>query len=123
MDDRLKLLTTQENDTSTFRKPKEQMKALDELKEIMRIRDDKAFHSSKTREAELKEWIYRWIVEVDSSQLVMDSKYLTSEYEDTLKERLALNMLEKVTEECVAYSEAKNKISSEMLVFRRKPRK
>jgi hypothetical protein len=94
--------------------------ALKELKAIIKLPDWNEFCREKTREEQLNAWIERWIAPVEFSQDVVDSKYLTSEYNDIIKIKLAQSMAEDIAETCVSYSTQKKKITGTMLAFRRK---
>jgi len=96
--------------------------ALEELQKIVKMKDEKAFKYSEIREKALKAWMYDWISEVEASQLVVNPKYITSEYDDILKEQLTKNVLEQVTEEAVEFTKSKNRIESKLAVIRKKPR-
>lgn len=97
--------------------------ALKELKAIIKLPDWNDVCREKTREEQLNAWIDRWIVPVEFSQDVVDSKYLTSEYNDLIKLKLAQSMAEDIAETCVTYSVQKKKISGAMIALRRKEKK
>lgn len=96
--------------------------ALVELEKLIKMKDDKAFKYSESREKALKAWMYDWISQVEASQLVVNPKYITSEFDDLLKEQLTKNVLEQVTEEAVEFTKSSNKIESKLAVVRKKPR-
>ena len=62
------------------------IEALKELRQIIKMRDQKAFLPTKIREEALEDWIRRWVVETSYSQSILNPKALTSEMEDMLKE-------------------------------------
>lgn len=96
--------------------------AIEELQKIVKMKDEKAFKYSETREKALRAWLFDWISQVEASQLVVNPKYISSEYDDVLKEQLTKNVLEQVTEEAVEFIKSKNKIESKLAVIRKKPR-
>jgi hypothetical protein len=96
--------------------------ALTELEKIIKMKDEKAFKYSENREKALKVWIFDWISQVEASQLVVNPKYISSEFDDVLKEQLTKNVLEQVTEEAVEFTKSANKISSKLIVIRKKPK-
>lgn len=87
--------------------------AIRELKDISKLPD-------QVREEQLDAWIDRWVVPVEFTQDVVDSKYLTSEYNDVIKTRLAQNMAEDLAETCVGYVTKKKSITGTMIAIRRK---
>jgi hypothetical protein len=96
--------------------------AIKELKTIIEERDDQGFKYAKTREGMLMNWIYRWVDTVEKQQLVLDQKYIDSEYSDFIKHRLTESMLEDVSEAAVEYTTSQNALKASISVFRRKPR-
>ena len=97
-------------------------KCIKELVEIVSQKDEKVFKYADHRIKQIHQWIDRWIAEVESSQLIMNSKYMTSEFEDTIKEQLARNCQERLAEEVVEYTKSANKMQSKMLALRKKPK-
>lgn len=94
--------------------------ALKELLAIIKLPDWSEFCPEKVREEQLKAWIDRWIVDVEFSQSVVDSKYLTSEFNDIIKMKLAQSAAEDLAENCMSYKVEKKKITGAMMAFRRK---
>lgn len=94
--------------------------ALKELYNILKIKDWTDFCPEKDREEKLKAWEEKWIVEVEQSQSVVNPKYLTSEYNDEIKYKMAQTLAEVLAEECTSYVTEKNKITAKMLSIRRK---
>lgn len=88
-----------------------------ELKDLVKVPDD------KLRTELLEEWMRRWLMEVEFFQDVVDSKYLTSEYSDLIKTKLAQNIAEDLVESCVEYKTQKRRVSGYMLACRRKAKK
>lgn len=93
------------------------MKALEELRSIIKLPNE------LLREEQLQLWTERWIKDLEFSQDVVDTKYLTSEYNDTIKIRMAQIMAEDLAEDCVSFKTEKKRISGTMLAFRRKAAK
>lgn len=94
--------------------------ALKELRAIINLPDWSSFCPEKLREEKLNEWFERWIVELEFDQSVVDAKFLTSEYNDLIKMKLAESMAEDLAEDCVSYKVQKKKITGTMVAFRRK---
>lgn len=94
--------------------------ALKELFDIIKERDWTEFCPEKLRQDKLEQWIDKWTVEVEQSQSVVNPKYLTSEYNDEIKYKMAQNLAEMLAEECTNYTTEKNKITAKMTALRRK---
>lgn len=94
-------------------------KAIKELRELLRIKDWTEFCPEKDREDALNLWIDKWLIEVDQSQFVVDSKYLDSEHVDFVKYRMGQILGDALTEECVSYTIDKKKISATMVGLKR----
>jgi hypothetical protein len=93
--------------------------ALDELYKIMQLKDWTDFCPEKNREESLQQWIAKWLIEVEQSQLVVDSKYLNSEASDFVKYRMGQVLGEALTEECVTFKVDNRKISGKLVGLRR----
>lgn len=96
--------------------------ALKELRKIMQIPDQKHWNAFHFRERALEEWIDKWITTISSEQLLLSNKSMPSEFEDMLKERLFINMLDQIMEESAVVTISKNKIEGNLTCLRRKPR-
>lgn len=99
---------------------KPQHPALQELHSIILTKDWTEFCPEKTRAELLAAWVESWIVEAGYSQAVVSTKFLSSEYDDIIKTRLAQSMAEDLSETCAIYKTEGNKISAEMIAIRRK---
>lgn len=93
--------------------------AIEQLRKIMQITDWTSFCPEKQRADALDKWIIRWLVEVEQSQLVVDSKYLSSENNDFVKYRMGQILGEVLTEECVTFTSSSRKITGHLLGVRR----
>jgi hypothetical protein len=96
--------------------------AIKELYEIIKKEDWTSFCPEKNRAELLEKWEQKWLANVDSTQLIMDKKYLTSDYSDMIKEKMAQNLAEQLTEECVQFNITDRSIKAQMLGIRRKER-
>lgn len=96
--------------------------AIKELKTIVQERDDQGFKYSQTRENLLSDWLYRWVDTVEKQQLVLDQKYIDSEYTDFIKMKLTENMAEEISEAAVEYTTSQNALKASISVIRRRPR-
>jgi hypothetical protein len=68
----------------------------------------------------LDKWCKNWVVDLEYSQAVVDTKYLTGEYNDIIKYKLAQTIAEDLSEECTQYNIEDKKISAQVCAFRRK---
>lgn len=98
------------------------MKALDDLRRIVKMRDQRTWKATEIRENALEDWINTWIVHSNTEQAVINQKYMQSEFEDQLKEAMCLKMVSDVLEESVIITKSANKIKTELLSIRRKPK-
>ena len=93
--------------------------ALDELNKIMKIKDWTDFCPEKDRQAALDSWLEKWLIEVEQSQLVVNSKLLNSEDTDFVKYRMGQVLGESLTEECVTFKTTAQRISGHLIGLRR----
>lgn len=98
------------------------MKALKELREIIKMPDQKHWNYVEMRERALEDWINRWITPIKREQLVINHKNMPSEYEDWLKEQMFAEMLDQIMEENSIISKEKNKMVGELVCLRRNPK-
>jgi hypothetical protein len=94
--------------------------AVKQLYKIIQTEDWSSFCPEKKREEELDRWVREWIVDVEFSQDVVSTNYLSSEYDDIIKYKLAQSMAEDIAEECTTFTTEKKKISASMCAIRRK---
>ena len=94
--------------------------ALKELKKIIQIPDQKHWNCTEMRERALEEWIEKWIIVVEHEQTVLNKKYLTSDFEDFLKEHVGGKLAEKAMEEAIEISSENTKIKGKITCIRRK---
>jgi hypothetical protein len=97
-------------------------KALKELRQVIKMPDQKHWNCTEMRERALEDWISRWITVVNKEQLVLNHKTMPSEYEDYLKERLFSEILDQVMEESSVITKEKNKMVGELVCLRRNPK-
>ena len=96
-------------------------KALDELFELIKTPDYTAYFPDKDRREKLNEWVARWICEEEAEQLVMDKKFLDSEFMDVIKYRLIENLAEKLIEDnCGQFQVEERKITAKLVGLRRR---
>lgn len=96
--------------------------AIKQLVDIIKEEDWSTFCPEKKRQEMLDDWIKQWIVDVEFSQSVVSTQYLTSEYNDIIKYKLAESLAQDLAEDCVSYGTEDKKISAKMCAFRRKPK-
>ena len=68
----------------------------------------------------LEDWWDRWIVEVETSQIVINTKFLTSEYSDAIKFNLTKNVLDQAAEECIDFDLKEKRVTANFIALRRK---
>lgn len=94
--------------------------ALKELRKIIKMPDQKHWNCTEIREKALEDWIEKWIVTVSYEQIVLNKKYLTSDFEDFLKEHVGKKLTEQAMEEAVEISSEDTKIKGKITCIRRK---
>lgn len=94
--------------------------ALEQLYDIIRKEDWSSFCPEKVREEQLDKWCKNWLVDIEYQQSVLDTKYLTGEYNDIIKLKLAQSLAEDLAEECTQFKVEDRKISAQVCAFRRK---
>jgi hypothetical protein len=97
--------------------------ALDQLRKIAQMTDQKHWRSTEMRERALEEWIESWLVEVSYEQSVLNQKFMTSDFEDLLKERVGKHLFDETMEEAVQITKGKNNIKGNLVCLRRKQKK
>jgi fructose-1,6-bisphosphatase len=98
------------------------MKAIDELRKIIAMPDQKHWNYVEMRERALEEWLEKWMSHLIVSQSVVNVKNLPSEVEDYMKEQLFMAMLDSIMEESAIITKEKNKITGELICLRRNPK-
>jgi hypothetical protein len=93
--------------------------ALKELRKIAKMTDQKHWSRTEMRERALEEWIEKWILTVDYEQTVLNKRYLSSDFEDFLKEHVGKKLAEKAMEEAVEISTDDTKIKGKITCIRR----
>ena len=94
--------------------------AIKALYDIIKIEDWNVFCPERSRKEALEKWEKAWLIDVEFSQAVVSTKYLTSEYDDLIKIKLAQSLAEDLAENCTSFSTADKKISAQISAFRRK---
>lgn len=97
-------------------------KAIKELREVIKMPDQKHWNYVEMRERAMEEWIYRWFTSLEREQLVINQKNMTSEYEDYLKERMFYEMLDQIMEENSVITKKNNSLIGELVCLRRIPK-
>ena len=89
-------------------------KALKELYKVIELdREIDRYHA-------LSEWIESWIETVSSTQSVISKKYLSTEFADMIKIRMAESMALDLCEVAMFINSTDREINSEMTVIRKK---
>lgn len=94
--------------------------ALKELRKIAQMRDQKYWNATEMRERAMEEWIEKWVITIDYEQTVLNKKYLSSDFEDFLKEHVGKKLTEQAMEEAVEISSEDTKIKGKITCLRRK---
>jgi hypothetical protein len=97
-------------------------KAIKELRDVIKMPDQKHWNYVEMRERAMEDWVARWFTTLEREQLVMNQKKMTSEYEDYLKEKLFHEMLDQIMEENSVITKENNKIIGELVCLRRNPK-
>jgi len=95
-------------------------KALKELRKIVQMPDQKHWNCTEMRERALEEWIEKWFVTLFYEQSVLNERYLSSDFEDFLKEHIGKKLVEQAMEDAVEITKEKNKLKGKMTCLRRK---
>lgn len=93
--------------------------AVEELRKILKLKDWTDFCPERDRELALDLWLHKWLIQVEQSQLVVDTKYLDSDSLDFVKYRMGQVLGEALTEECVTFKTEKKQVKAKMIGIRR----
>jgi hypothetical protein len=93
--------------------------ALKELRKIIQIPDQKHWNCMEMRERALEEWIDQWVVVLEHEQTVLNSKYLTVDFQDFLKEHVGKKLMEKAMEGIVDITMENTKIKGKLACIKR----
>lgn len=94
--------------------------AIKELYSIINEEDWSSFCPEKVRKEKLDKWIKSWIVDVEFSQSVVSTNYLTSEYNDIIKYKLTQSLSEDLAETCTIFKTEDKQITAKISAIRRK---
>lgn len=97
--------------------------ALKELRKIVATPDQKYWKPTEMRERALEDWIYRWIITFEEEQIVLNQKFMSSDFEDFLKEQIGKKLSEQALEESIEITKENNRIKGKMTCFKKLPRK
>lgn len=97
--------------------------ALKELRNIIKMRDQKHWDATKIREHALEEWIEKWVTNLDDELTVLNEKFMTSDFEDFLKEQIGRKLTEAAMEDAITIKKEKNKFKGSLTCIRRIPKK
>jgi hypothetical protein len=96
--------------------------ALKELRKIAQMPDQKHWNCTEMRERALEEWIEKWIIELTYEQSVLNQRYLSSDFQDFLKEHIGEKLSEQAMEEAIEITSEEVKLKGKMVCIRRKPK-
>ena len=94
--------------------------ALKELRKIAQMPDQKYWNATEMRERALEDWIERWIVVIEHEQTVLSKRYLTSDFEDFLKEHVGKKLTEKAMDQSIEITTEDTKIKGKLTCLKRK---
>lgn len=94
--------------------------ALKELRDIIRMPDQKHWNYVEMRERAFEDWIERWFVILEHEQSVLDQRYLNSEFEDFLKEHIGRKLTDQAMEDSIEITKEKTRIKGKLTCLRRK---
>ncbi len=94
--------------------------ALKELRKIAQMPDQKHWKATEMRERALEDWIEKWIIVIEHEQTVLSKRYLTSDFEDFLKEHVAKKLTEKAMDQAVDITTEDTKIKGKLTCLKRK---
>lgn len=94
--------------------------ALKELKQIIKIRDEKNWKATETRENALEKWISNWVVTLKYEQPIINPKALSVEFEDFLKEHVGSKLTEQAMEHSININKENNRLKGEMVCIKRR---
>jgi len=94
--------------------------ALQALRKIAQMTDQKHWNCTEMRERALEEWISDWFIELEYEQSVLNQKYLSSDFEDFLKEHVGKKLVEKAMEDAIEITSDNSKIKGRVVCLRRK---
>lgn len=98
-------------------------KALEDLRKIIEIPDQKHWNYVEMRQSALEDWIKTWIIEIEYEQSVLNQRYLSSDFEDFLKEHIGKSLVEQVLEDAVEITKKNTMLKGNLVCLRRKAKK
>lgn len=94
--------------------------ALKQLRKIVQMPDQKHWNCTEMRERALEEWIENWVVVLEYEQTVLNKRYLTSDFEDFLKEHTGKKLAEQAMDEAIEITTEDTKIKGRLTCLKRK---
>jgi benzoyl-CoA reductase/2-hydroxyglutaryl-CoA dehydratase subunit BcrC/BadD/HgdB len=94
--------------------------ALKELRKVVQIPDQKHWNCMEMRERALEEWIDKWIIVLEHEQTVLNSRYLTTDFQDFLKEHVGKKLTEKAMEDAIDITMENTKIKGKLACLKRR---
>lgn len=94
--------------------------ALKELRKIAQMPDQKHWNCTEMRERAMEDWIEKWIIQLEYEQHVLNKKYLSSDFEDFLKEHVGKKLAEQAMEEAIEITSEKTELKGKLICLRRK---
>jgi hypothetical protein len=95
--------------------------ALKQLRNIAQMPDQKHWNCTEMRERAMEEWIEKWIVAFEYEQSVLNQKYLTSDFEDFLKEHVGKKLSEQALEDSIEITTSNTTIKGKLTCLRKRP--
>lgn len=97
--------------------------ALKELRKIVQMPDQKHWNCTEIREKALEEWIYKWVIELEYEQAVLNQRYLSLDFEEFLKEHVGKKLADQAMEEAIEITKEKTLLKGKLVCLRRKAKK
>jgi benzoyl-CoA reductase/2-hydroxyglutaryl-CoA dehydratase subunit BcrC/BadD/HgdB len=94
--------------------------ALKELRKVVQIPDQKHWNCMEMRERALEEWVDKWIIVLEHEQTVLNSRYLTTDFQDFLKEHVGKKLTEKAMEDAIDITMENTKIKGKLTCLKRR---
>jgi hypothetical protein len=95
--------------------------ALKELRKIAQMTDQKHWNCTEMRERAMEDWIERWLVTFEYEQAVLNQRYLTSDFEDFLKEHVGKKLSVQALEESIEITTSNTTIKGKLSCLRKRP--
>jgi hypothetical protein len=97
--------------------------AIKELFDIIELESTGSLSGSEHRKRELLLWLDRWVDSYQETQLLLNSSTIYSDVKDSLKLKLAYDIILKFLEDNVEVVDSKHRLKANVSVLRRRKRR